>query len=127
MLLRLQVREETDFLEGFGGQVLRLIHHQDHPLARFILLDKEPVEDVEQRRLVQALDRQVELLAHELEELRGRNHRVVDDADLDLLGQVAQQQVDQGRLARADLPGDHHEPLLLLDRTRCTVNGSRPS
>jgi len=115
MLLGLEVGEQTDFLDGHVGQVLGLVHDEDDPPAAGELLQQEGMQVRQQGGLVGAFDGQLILLADHPQKLARLDQRVVDDADLDVLRDLAQEVVDQRRLARSDFPRDDDEPLVLHD------------
>ena len=52
---------------------------------------------------------------HRLEQLARLEHRVHEPRDRRLAVEPAQQRLQQRRLARSDLAGDHDEPGLALD------------
>jgi hypothetical protein len=79
--------------------------------SRGVLLDEEAVQRREELRLLHLEGREAELHQHGLQELDGRDLRLVDLRDDDVFFKLAQEGLDQRGLARADLAGDHHEPV----------------
>ena len=90
-------------------QILRLVDDQQHLAAGGVLLDEEAVEGRDQLGLLHLERREAELDQHGLQEFDGGDLGLVDLRDDDVRIELAQEALDERRLARADLSGDHDE------------------
>ncbi|OPY90135.1 MAG: hypothetical protein A4E72_00815 [Syntrophus sp. PtaU1.Bin208] len=115
VLFRFQVREHADLFHGVVRQILRFIDDQGHPFFPRELLQKKRVKEIEKFGLVAGFGRKFEFLADHFEELCRRNQGLVDHAHLDVLLDLVQQKIDQGRFPGADFPCNDDEPFALHD------------
>src|SRR3982075_445418 len=98
----LHAREQANLLENAHGQVLRLVHDEQHLAAGRVLLDQKVVERRNQLGLLHFEGREAELHQQALEEIDRRDLRLIDLGDHDVGLDFFQKRFNQGGLARAD-------------------------
>ncbi len=112
-LFRFQVGKHADFLDGFGRQVLGFVDDQDGPLPAGEGVEQKLLQVLQQGGLVAVGGLQFELLAEHLQKLGGADVGVVDQGQVEVLGDFVDQVVDQSGFAGADFASDHPEALVL--------------
>lgn len=106
---RLDSGEQADFFKHAVRQVLRLINDQQYLAAGGVLFDKEVADGGEEFGLLHLERGEAELSEKRLQESDRGQLRLVDLGDDHVLVDLAQERLDQRRLARADLTRDHDE------------------
>ena len=125
LLRRLDAGQQADLLENPVRQVLGLVDDQEHLAAGGVLLDEELVERRDQLGLAHLERRETELDQYGLQELDRRHLGLRDLGDDDVLLELAQEGLEQRRLAGADLAGDHDEAVGEPDRRLHVRLGAR--
>ena len=112
----LEVREQPDLLEQLAVEILRLVEQQYGALA--LAVDREQVAlELDQRLGLGGPGRQAEPepQADLLEQLGAGERGVGDQRDVHPPLPLLEHVVERGGLAGADLAGDQHEGLAVLD------------
>jgi hypothetical protein len=125
LLRRLDAGQQPDLLEHAVREVLGLVHDQHDLAARRVLLDQELVERRDQLGLAHLERLEAELDQHRLQEFDRRHLRLRDLRDDDVLLELAQEGLEQRRLAGADLAGDDDEAVGEPDRRLHVRLGAR--
>ncbi len=116
LALGLEVREQPDLLEQVAVEVLGLVEQQDGALALGVQRQQVALEVGEDLRLAQrALDREAEPQRDLLEQLVARQRGVGDHGHHGARLPLVEDLEQRGGLAGADLAGDEHERLAVLD------------
>src|SRR6058998_1114211 len=108
-IVRLEVHQQTDFLEdGVVRDELRLVHDDDRVAAVAVVAEEQVVEQVEQLGLARLLRLDAQLVERLAQEVGGVPARVGQQADLVALGlQPLDQRARERGLAAAVLAGEH--------------------
>ena len=124
-VLRVDARQQAQFLERGRVQVLGLVDDDDDVPPREVLLEEEGPELVEQLDLLRAVVGEAEFREQRLQQLDVAQRRV-DQSRRDVLrAQGAERRVEHGRLAGADLTGDHDETVVIQQREAHVRCGAR--
>jgi hypothetical protein len=107
----LDAREQAHFFEHPVAQVLRLVDDQQHLAIVGVLLDQEGIERAQHFRLLHLERREAELHQHRLQELDGRELRLVDLRNHHVLLELPQECLDQRGLAGTDLSRNDDEAI----------------
>ena len=125
LLRRLDAGEHPDLLEHAVREVLRLVHDQEDLASGRVLLDEELVQRRDQLGLAHLERREAELDQHGLEELDRGDLGLRDLRDDDVLLELAQEGLEERRLAGTDLARDHDEAVGEPDRRLHVRLGAR--
>ena len=124
-LRRLDAGQKADLLEDAVREVLRLVDDQHHLAAGRVLLDQELVQRRDQLGLAHLERREAELDEHGLQEFDRGDLCLRDLRDDDVLLELAQEGLEQRRLAGADLARDDDEAVREPDRRLHVRLGAR--
>ena len=112
-LLRIDVREHSERLEGALFHILCFVDNQNDFLVFRIFVDQELDELVVHRDPAFISVFEAECHQYPLGEIAKRMVTEIDQTDSNLRLHVIDHAIDQGRFARPDLAGNHSETLLV--------------
>jgi hypothetical protein len=95
----LEIGQQANLFEGFGGEVLRLIDNQDRPNTVCILLNEKIVEIPLQGHLVPAMDIQTEFFIDRRQQLIAAEAGIEDHGQYRIPGQAGNEILEDGGLA----------------------------
>ncbi len=116
LFLQLEAGQETHLLEHLARQILRFVDDEQNLLAGRVLLDHEVLDHRQQLDLALAERLEPELDEQGLQELDGRQLRLADVREHDVVRQLGEKAFDQRRLAGADVARDDDEAVCEPDR-----------
>jgi hypothetical protein len=112
---RLEVRKQSDLLEGVLGERLRFVDDQQDTSALSLPLDQKGVELGHQTTARESLRQKAELGTDRLQELEGCAAGIEEKGDLGIAVEALEQSTAKRGLAGPDLPGHGDKSLSLLD------------
>src|SRR5207247_745746 len=112
---RLEVRQESDLLQGFRRQVLRLVDDEYGAEALAPPVAEEAIEGAQALGGANAVGGQTEVPQHGLEDAVERQRRVEDQRGGSPGVEAFEQRMEQRRLAGAHLAGQDEKAAVVLD------------
>ena len=115
--LGFEVRDQPQALDRFGGEVLRLVQHDDHVAARRHLADGEvvqPANEIDLGEFVPGFEK-AEVIQHHEEDLFEAQLRVENKGGLGFLVQLVDRRSEQRGLARPRLADHGHKAHAFAD------------
>lgn len=109
LVVALQVRDHPDLFERLAGEVLRLVHDEERPLAGGIAVDEAAVQPVQGARLAFAV-LELELAEDHVDKLQWRHVRVEHHRRFKLGLDLPEHVLDERGLPRAHLAREEDEP-----------------
>jgi hypothetical protein len=112
---RLEIREQSNLLEGVLGERLRLVDDQQDTPALSLPFDEKGIELGHQTAARESLREKPELGADRLEELEARTAGIEQEGDLSIAVEPLEERATKSGLSGPDLPRDRDKSLSLLD------------